>query len=121
MGSVRGYVSAAALLAVLPAPVLAEVCDKMGPYWAQPYVWIMLAVIGVALWRGGRRWAVGATLVTLFFFGLIVWVDLINDEGSRAVIEAAIQEGCRFPFWIESALFLPIAALPWLRLARRQS
>ena len=121
MGSVRGYVRAGALLAVLPAPALAEVCDKEGPYWALPYVWIMLVVIGIALWRGGWRWIVGASLVILVFMGVAVWGHVTEDEGLRYMTESAIQEGCRLPLAAEIAVFLALAALPWLRLLRRQS
>ena len=118
MGSVRGL-TAAVIGAVAAGPAWAEVCDKGGPFYAQPVHWIVALLIGLALWRGGRALPTIAALVALLVCALDVWGRVTEDDVLREMTESAIREACILPMQASIPLYLALAALALLRFQRR--
>ena len=129
MGSVRGrLITGLALLS--PAPALAEVCDKLRPGWvpgSPPVGWfgetlftftappaiLLLALFGLAMWRGWRWLLVIVTLaaVTLAF--------LLYVGNGAEMAAMARREGCIGSQTPAAALSLLLGVLAFLRFWKR--
>ncbi len=129
MGPVRGKLIAGLALLV-PAPALAEVCDKLRPGWAVadgPVGWLgemlftftsppglaLLALFGLAMWRGWRWLLVIVTLaaVTLAF--------LLYVGNGAEMAAMARREGCIGSQTPAAALSLLLGVLAFLRFWKR--
>jgi len=109
----------AAVIGVTTAgPAMAEVCDKGGPVYSQPWVWLIAVLTGLALWRGGRVWPLIAVGVTLLIGSVYALDYLEADTALRAMTDDAIREGCRLPPWAAAIVFPCVAALALLRFRR---
>ena len=104
MGPVRGRLIAGLALLV-PAPALAEVCDKLRPGWVAadgPVGWFgemlftftsppglaLLVLFGLAMWRGWR-WLLALVSLAAFALAFLLYI------GSGAELAALAQaEGC---------------------------
>ena len=129
MGPVRARLIAALALLV-PAPALAEVCDKLRPGWvpgSPPVGWfgetlftftappalLLLALFALAMWRGWR-WLL--VLVSLAAFALAFLLYVGNGAEMAA---AARSEGCIGSQTPAAALSLLLGLLAFLRFWRR--
>ena len=129
MGPVRARLIAALALLV-PAPALAEVCDKLRPGWmpgSPPVGWLgetlftftsppgllLLALFALAMWRGWR-WLL--VIVTLAAVALAFLLFLGNSAEMAA---AARTEGCIGSQNPAAGLSLLLGVVAFLRFWRR--
>ena len=133
MGPVRARLIAALALLVpvlIPAPALAEVCDKLRPGWepgSAPVGWLgetlfiftsppgllLLALFALAMWRGWRWLLVIVTLAAVALAFL-----LYTGNGAEMAVAARI-EGCIGSQSPAAALSLLLGVLAFLRFWRR--
>jgi len=129
MGSVRGRLSA--LLAALPLPAWAEVCDKIRPDWdsaggpvsavaemgyilASPVGLVLLGLVIVAMvWP--RRW-----LAAVVALPLLALAGLLFLARGAEVAALAMQEGCIGGIGPTVGLLVLLAAAVLVRGFRRR-